>query len=67
MKIKESKKVVNGVNCVDVVDKGVILKTFINKTAADTYITTKKIERYTKSKSYVNDMMVIKYHSSGEL
>lgn len=67
MRIKKSNKVINGIQCYDVVNGGEVIKTFISKLKAEAYLTDIKIEKYSKSKSYKKDMAFINYYVNGDI
>jgi hypothetical protein len=62
MRIRKSTKVINGVACVDVVSKGKVVKTFIGRAAAEAYIADIKIQKYTQTKSYKEEMVFVEYY-----
>ena len=62
MKIKESKKIINGVPCFDVVKKGVVIKTFVSKAHAEAFISEEKISNYTQTKTYKEEMTFVNYY-----
>ena len=62
MRIRKSTKVINGINCVDVVSKGKVIKTFIGRAAAEAYIADVKIQKYTETKSYKEEMVFVEYY-----
>ena len=67
MRVKKSNKVINGVQCYDVVNGGKIIKTFISKLKAQAFVVDNKIEKYTNSKAYKKDMAFINYYVNGDI
>ena len=63
MRVKVSNKVVNNRKCYDVVSRGKVIKTFIGEAQAEAYITESKIKKYTKSKSYKEDLAFLNYYA----
>ena len=56
MKIKPSEKIVNGVQCWDILKGKNILKTYITKAYAEAYIAEMGIQKYVNSKSYKKEI-----------
>ena len=65
MGVKKSTKVINGIQCYDVVSGGKVIKTFISKLKAQAFVVVNKIEKYTNSKAYKKDMVFINYYVNG--